>query len=101
MRGTSDAPLIKGVNAPVEDFMAYHFDEQWRRHEAISLSWLDVEEIIGRPYRGTAEDDIEIIDALVAAGAPIWVDDASIDDDVRYDEYGWTLVGPEIVSTAA
>lgn len=59
-------------------------------HEAIQLPWELVTEILGHPHTGDPDEDEVLVAALVAAGAPSWVEDAP----GWVDEYGWGLIGP-------
>lgn len=59
-------------------------------HEAIQLPWDTVTEILGHPHTGDPDEDEVLVAALVAAGAPSWVEDAP----GWVDEYGWGLIGP-------
>lgn len=61
-------------------------------HEAIFLSWKDVEKILGCEHSGRPVEDEQLVTWLLTRGAPEWVKDAS----GSYEEEGWYLVGPEI-----
>jgi hypothetical protein len=65
-------------------------DDNGKAHTAISVDWNDVTAFLGRAHNGGDCDDEEISEALIASGAPGWVDIAEgwVDGDV----YG--LIGP-------
>lgn len=61
-------------------------------YEAILVPWDDVGILLGHSHEGSAEDDEDLIYALLERGAPEWVRDA-----VGWtDEHGWGLIGPRI-----
>ncbi len=59
-------------------------NELGNEHEAIYVTWENVEATLGRPHAGDPEDDLELVSKLLAAGAPQWIEDAKdwIDEDV-------------------
>ncbi len=57
---------------------------------AVNVSHSDVEELLGRPHRGTPEDDEAVTKALLDSGAPAWAETA---EGVE-DEDNWIVVGP-------
>jgi len=76
---------------PVEEYRTVYTDGFGAQLEAIQLPWSVVRSILGREYRGTAEDDAVLIERLLESGAPEWVRTA----DGWVDEHGWGLIGPE------
>jgi hypothetical protein len=66
-------------------------------HPAVYLTWGEVAGILGRPHQGTAEDDQRLVEALLAAGAPTWVEKAP----GWIDERGWGLYRPQPLGFAA
>ncbi len=61
-------------------------------HTAVFLGWIEVEQILGHPHRGSADDDKQLVEYLIENGAPSW--GASAEGWI--DELGWGLIGPEI-----
>ncbi len=61
-------------------------------HEAIQLPWDVVRGILGHDHTGDPDEDRQLVEALIAAGAPEWVRDA----EGWVDEHGWGLIGPEL-----
>ena len=59
---------------------------------AIEVSWDEVERVLGHPHQGSPEDDARLTEALLAAGAPSWVDAPATEGWV--DEHGWGLIWP-------
>jgi hypothetical protein len=76
----------------VTDYTTTTYSDGDKTYEAVGLTWEAVEAVLGEPHRGTAEDDVRLVDALVEAGAPAWVRNAS----GGLDEDGWYLVGDVI-----
>jgi len=66
-------------------------------HLAIQVPWSEVARVLGHPAEGTAEEDSMLVAALLAAGAPAWVQEAQ----GWADEYGWGLIGPVLGSPDA
>ncbi len=58
---------------------------------AVSVDFDDIEALLGRPHRGTPEDDEAIVAALLATGAPAWVETAEGALDGC-----WCLLGPAL-----
>lgn len=59
-------------------------------HTAIFLRWEEIKILFGRQHNGSAEDDAMLVDMLMLAGAPDWIEDA----EGWIDEHGWGLIGP-------
>lgn len=59
-------------------------------HTAIQLPWPTVRAILGGDHDGSPEHDEQLVDALIKAGAPAWVETA----EGWTDEGGWGLIGP-------
>ena len=60
-------------------------------HAAILVRWADITTLFGRPHMGTPADDATLISALMAAGAPGWVQTAA----TWLDDEGWGFIGPQ------
>ena len=57
----------------------------------IHLRWSDVQQLLGRPYRGDDEDDCRIVEFLRRdAGLPEWIEEA----EGYQDRLGWYLKSP-------
>ena len=56
-------------------------------HEAIQIPWDTVRAILGHDHTGAPDEDRRLVEALIAAGAPDWVQDAP----GWIDEHGWGL----------
>jgi len=61
-------------------------------HEAIQIPWATVQAILGHDHTGDPDEDRQLVEALIAAGAPEWVRDA---EGCWVDEHGWGLIGPQ------
>jgi hypothetical protein len=73
------------------------YEDRSREHEAIFVLWDDFWEYLGEvgiayPFGGSFEQDRMITAALLEAGAPAWIRDAS----GWTDDSGWGLIGPEV-----
>lgn len=66
-------------------------DHQGQSYPAVFLTWDQVEAVLGRGHDGTAEDDQELVEALIGAGAPDWVEEGL----GWTDEQGWGLYRPQ------
>lgn len=77
----------------MEDHLTTYQDRSTKKYEAIQLPWHVVNEVLGYEHTGSAEDDNKLVEVLLASGAPEWVKDA----EGWIDEYGWGLIGPEIL----
>ena len=73
------------------------FSTYGSEHEAVGLSWDDVEEVLGREHRGTPKDDAKLARALLDAGAPEWV----ANGEGETDSDGWYLLKPRTVDLSA
>lgn len=65
-------------------------DGRWE-YPAVFVRWGDVEEYLGGPHTGDWEQDKRLVEGLLAAGAPAWVEDAP----GWTDEEGWGLYDTE------
>jgi hypothetical protein len=64
----------------------------------IRISWPDVQQLLGRPYRGDDEDDSRIVEFLRRdAGLPEWIEEA----EGYQDPHGWYLKSPVQFDRAA
>lgn len=75
------------------DILTTYSDGRGNTYQAVQLSWDRVHEILGRDHDGSAEDDARLIETLRKMGAPEWIDGA----EGWIDEYGWGIIGPDIV----
>lgn len=80
---------MSDTHAPIGFFNTMHQGD-YAIHCAVVVSWEEIERILGHGYAFAREDHAKIVAALVAAGAPRWVEYArlSVDPD------GWYLIGP-------
>jgi len=56
----------------------------------ITVSWDAMADLLGRPYTGSPDDGGDLIQELLAQGAPAWVRTAAI----RTDDDGYHLEAP-------
>jgi len=64
---------------------------------AIQVPWEEVARVLGHEPEGTAEEGAALVAALLAAGAPAWVEGA----EGWTDQRGWGLIGPALGSPDA
>lgn len=57
--------------------MHYEIEIDCCGREQLEVRWSEVTEILGHEHDGSAFDDKALIKALLAAGAPSWIKDAS------------------------
>lgn len=82
-----EAEEMREINYELVTYSDGHND-----YPAIHISWADVEDFLGAPHTGDDwEQDERLVDGLIAAGAPAWVQDAP----GWVDELGWGLYDPE------
>lgn len=80
-----------GMMARIDlDEMRTTYSNGVTEHEAIQISWGTVRAILGHDHTGDPDEDRQLVEALIAAGAPEWVRDAQ----GWTDEHGWGLIGP-------
>lgn len=82
------------VQIAAHDYLTTYSDIFTTEHEALQLPWSLVDELLGHEHEGRPEDDERLVEILLASGAPAWVKEA----DGWIDEYGWGLIGPEIIA---
>jgi len=51
-------------------------DGQGRDFPAILITWAEVERYLGEPHTGDADQDQMLVQGLIEAGAPGWVENA-------------------------
>ena len=84
------------------DWETSHYSDHRRTYQSVVVAWDDITDLLGHEHEGDPEDDERIVAALIASGAPGWVEDAEDFIDPAYqDRYGrqqgptWGLIGPE------
>jgi hypothetical protein len=78
----------------MEKYMTTYSSGSGPDHEAIQLPWDVVEEILGGPHMGDADDDGALAQWILDNGGPEWAWTA----EGWTDEYGWGLIGPELIN---
>lgn len=68
------------------------YTRRGEEHDAVQLSWSEVQAILGHAPSGSPEEEAALIAWLLQHGAPSWVRQA----EGWVDEYGWGLIGPTL-----
>lgn len=92
MRGLIDRAMEESVMTMDDIVVTTYTNPRGDEYEAIQLPWATVNAILGHKSRGSHEEDAILVEALLEAGAPAWVEDPH---DGWVDEHGWGLMGPK------